>query len=38
VAQQRTLVEYLIESVVLHPAKRGPGFDPATVQIVWRDA
>ena len=36
VAQQRALLEYLIEKVVLLPAKRGPGFDPATVRIVWR--
>ena len=36
VPQQRTLVEYLIDRVVLLRAKRGPGFDPATVQVVWR--
>ena len=36
ISQQRTLVEYLIEKVVILRAKRGRGFDPATVQIVWR--
>ena len=27
-----------VERIVVHPAtRRGPGFDPATVEIVWRD-
>jgi site-specific DNA recombinase len=36
VAQKRTLVEFMIEKVVVMPTRRGPGFREEDVQIVFR--
>jgi len=36
VAQQRTLVEYMIEKVVINPTRRGPGFREEDVDIQFR--
>ena len=35
---RRTAIEMYVQRVVIHPAKRkGRGFDPSTVEIVWKD-
>lgn len=36
VAQKRTLVEFLIEKVVIMPTRRGPGFREEDIKIKWR--
>jgi hypothetical protein len=39
VAQQRAVLETLgLRVIVNRSGRRGPGFDPASVQIRWRDA
>jgi DNA invertase Pin-like site-specific DNA recombinase len=38
VAQQRVLVEYLIDKVRILPTRPGPGFDANSVEVVWRTA
>ncbi len=39
IEQRHLLAETLLESVVVNPVtRRGPGFEPSSVQIVWRRA
>jgi DNA invertase Pin-like site-specific DNA recombinase len=38
-AEKRSLVAMFVDSVVVSPAtRRGPGFDPDRVEIIWRSA